>query len=58
MMYLSAFFQEGPAQTTNYMIFGYTVIFGCHLSYTLPACTCGSATCSKIIEAMKDLQEE
>jgi hypothetical protein len=29
------FLQQGPAQTTNYMIAGYTVIFGVILFYVL-----------------------
>jgi CcmD family protein len=29
------FLQQGPAQTTNYMIAGYTVIFGVILLYVL-----------------------
>lgn len=29
------FFQEAPAQTTNYMIIGYAVIFGSMLLYLI-----------------------
>ena len=29
------FFQEAPAETTGYMIFGYTVIFGTMLIYLI-----------------------
>jgi hypothetical protein len=28
MMFLTQFLQEGPAQTTGYMIAGYVIIFG------------------------------
>lgn len=30
---LNLFFQEAPAETTGYMIFGYTIIFGTMLLY-------------------------
>jgi hypothetical protein len=33
MMLMSVIFQEGPAQTTNYMILGYAVIFGMMMVY-------------------------
>ncbi len=32
-MLMSMILQEGPAQTTNYMIMGYAVIFGLMLIY-------------------------
>jgi hypothetical protein len=32
-MLMSMILQEGPAQTTNYMIMGYVVIFGMMLIY-------------------------
>jgi hypothetical protein len=34
-MLMSMIFQEGPAQTTNYMIMGYAVIFGLMFIYVL-----------------------
>lgn len=34
-MLMSMILQEGPAQTTNYMIMGYAVIFGLMLIYVL-----------------------
>lgn len=34
-MLMSLFLQQGPAETTNYMIFGYVVIFGAILLYVL-----------------------
>lgn len=35
MMLLSLLLQEGPAETTNYMIAGYAVIFGVMLIYLI-----------------------
>jgi len=57
MMYLTAFFQEGPAQTTNYMIFGYAVIFGAIFLY-IASLYLRQRNLQQDIEAMKDLQEE
>lgn len=34
-MLMSLILQEGPAQTTNYMIMGYAVIFGLMLIYVI-----------------------
>jgi len=34
-MLMSMILQEGPAQTTNYMIMGYAVIFGLMFIYVL-----------------------
>ncbi len=34
-MYLSNILQEGPAQTTGYMLAGYAVIFGVMLIYVI-----------------------
>lgn len=34
-MLMSLIFQEVPAQTTNYMIMGYAVIFGLMLIYVI-----------------------
>ena len=57
MMYLSAILQEGPAQTTNYMVFGYTVIFGSLFLY-IASLYVRRRNLQQDLEAMKDLPEE
>jgi CcmD family protein len=57
MMYLTALFQEGPAQTTNYMIFGYAVIFGAIFLY-IASLYLRRRNLQQDLEAMKDIQEE
>ena len=56
-MYLSAMLQEGPAQTTNYMIFGYAVIFGSVFLY-IASLYLRRRNLQQDLEAMKDLPEE
>jgi len=36
---LNIFFQEAPAETTGYMIFGYSVIFGTLIIYLISLVT-------------------
>ncbi len=34
-MLMSLILQQGPAETTNYMVFGYVIIFGSMLLYVI-----------------------
>lgn len=34
-MFMSLILQQGPAETTNYMVFGYLIIFGSMLLYVI-----------------------
>lgn len=49
-------FQQGPAETTGYMIFGYTVIFGSMLFYVLSLLT-RWRNLRKDEELLEDLEE-
>ncbi len=55
-MLLSVLLQEGPAQTTNYMLLGYAVIFGVMLLYVL-SLYLRQRNLERDLELMQDLQE-
>jgi CcmD family protein len=56
MMYLSQLLQEGPAETTNYMIAGYAVIFGVIFIYLLSLYV-RRRNLEQDLELMEELQE-
>ncbi len=56
-MLLSVLLQEGPAQTTNYMLFGYAVIFGVMLLYVL-SLYLRQRNLERDLELMQDLEKE
>jgi CcmD family protein len=57
MMYILTLLQEGPAETTNYMIFGYAVIFGTIFLY-IASLYLRRRNLQQDLETMKDWQEE
>ena len=56
MTYISAMLQTDPAETTNYMIFGYAVIFGAIFLY-IASLYLRRRSLLQDMDAMKDLQE-
>ncbi len=56
-MLLSVLLQEGPAQTTNYMLFGYAVIFGVMLLYVL-SLYLRQRNLERDLELLQDLEKE
>lgn len=50
-------FQQGPLQTTGYMVFGYTVIFGTMLLYILSLYS-RWRNFKKDEELLKDLEQD
>jgi CcmD family protein len=57
MMYILTLLQEGPAETTNYMISGYAVIFGAIFLY-IASLYLRRRNLQQDLETMKDWQEE
>lgn len=55
-MLLSVLLQEGPAQTTDYMLLGYAVIFGVMLLYVL-SLYLRQRNLERDLELMQDLQK-
>ena len=55
-MLFSMMLQEGPAQTTNYMIFGYAVIFGALLIYVI-SLYLRRRNLERDLELMKELEK-
>ena len=56
-MLLSYFLQDGPANTTNYMIAGYVVIFGVMLIYLISLLIRGR-NLQKDLEVLEEIQVE
>ncbi len=56
-MLFSMMLQEGPAQTTNYMIFGYAVIFGVLLIYII-SLYLRQRNLERDLELMEELEKE
>ena len=56
MLFLQ-FFQEGPADTTNFMIAGYTIIFGVMLIY-LFSLLVRQRNLQKDMEVLQEIQGE
>jgi hypothetical protein len=56
-MLFSTLIQEGPAQTTNYMVYGYIVIFGVMLLYLL-SLYIRRRNLEQDMELMEDLKEQ
>ncbi len=56
-MLMSLILQQGPAETTNYMIFGYIIIFGSMLLYVL-SLYLRQRSLKQDIALIEDLQEE
>ena len=56
-MLFSMMLQEGPAQTTNYMIFGYAVIFGALLIYVI-SLYLRQRNLERDLELMKELEKD
>ena len=54
---LNMFFQEAPAETTGYMIFGYVVIFGTMIIYLFSLFT-RWRNYKKDQEALEELEKE
>jgi hypothetical protein len=57
MMLFSALLQDAPAQTTNYMIYGYAVIFGVMLLY-LVSLYIRQRNLKQDMELLEDVKEE
>ncbi len=57
MLLSTILLQEGPAQTTNYMIAGYSVIFGVLLLYVV-SLYLRRRNLERDMELMKDLQKD
>jgi hypothetical protein len=55
-MLMSMILQEGPAQTTNYMIMGYAVIFGLMFIYVL-SLYIRQRNLNQDLELMEELKE-
>jgi hypothetical protein len=56
-MLFSTLFQEGPANTTNYMIAGYAVIFGVMLLYLISLMV-RQRNLQKDLEVLQEIQGE
>ncbi len=56
-MLFSFFLQEGPANTTNYMIAGYAVIFGVMLIYLISLLV-RQRNLQKDLEVLEEIQGE
>jgi hypothetical protein len=56
-MLFSFFLQEGPANTTSYMIAGYTVIFGIMLIYLI-SLLIRQRNLQKDLEVLEEIQDE
>jgi hypothetical protein len=56
-MLFSMMLQEGPAQTTNYMLIGYTVIFGSMLIYVI-SLYLRQRNLERDLELMKELEKD
>ena len=56
-MLLSILLQEGPANTTSYMIAGYTIIFGVMLIY-LVSLLIRQRNLNKDLEVLEEIQVE
>lgn len=56
-MLFSFFLQEGPANTTNYMIAGYAVIFGIMLIYLISLLV-RQRSLQKDLEVLEEIQAE
>jgi hypothetical protein len=54
---LSLFLQEGPAQTTSYMVAGYIVIFGVMLIY-LASLIVRKRNLNQDLELLQDLEQK
>jgi hypothetical protein len=57
MMLFLQLFQDGPADTTNYMIAGYTIIFGVMLIY-LFSLLVRQRNLQKDMEVLEEIQAE
>ena len=55
-MLMSAILQQGPAETTNYMVLGYAVIFGVMFLYIL-SLYLRQRNMQQDLELLKDLQD-
>lgn len=56
-MLLSTLLQDAPAQTTNYMIYGYIVIFGVMLLYVV-SLYIRRRNLKQDLELLEDVKEE
>ena len=56
-MLFSTFLQEGPANTTRFMIAGYAVIFGVMLLYLISLFV-RQRNLQKDLEVLQDIQDE
>ena len=56
-MLFSFFLQEGPANTTSYMIAGYAVIFGVMLIYLI-SLLIRQRNLQKDLEVLEEIQDE
>jgi hypothetical protein len=56
-MLFSMTLQDGPAQTTNYMLIGYTVIFGSMLIYVI-SLYLRQRNLERDLELMKELEKD
>ena len=56
-MLLSVLLQEGPANTTSYMIAGYTIIFGVMLLYLI-CLLVRQRNLNKDLEVLEEIQVE
>jgi hypothetical protein len=56
-MLFSFFLQEGPANTTNFMIAGYAVIFGIMLIYLI-SLLIRQRNLQKDLEVLEEIQDE
>lgn len=56
-MLLSVLLQEGPANTTSYMIAGYTIIFGVMLIYLI-SLLIRQRNLNKDLEVLEEIQVE
>jgi len=56
-MLFSMMLQEGPAQTTNYMLIGYAVIFGSMLIYVI-SLYLRQRNMERDLELMKELEKD
>jgi hypothetical protein len=57
MMHFLQYFQEGPADTTNFMIAGYIIIFGVMLIY-LFSLLVRQRNLQKDMEVLEEIQSE
>ena len=56
-MFLSLLLQEGPADTTNFMIAGYAIIFGVMLVYLISLLV-RQRNLNKDLEVLEEIQVE